>query len=508
MSKWRGLLTGVVAASAGLAASEFVTALAPNGVSLVTAVGDEVIARTPNPLRQDLIELLGARDKPLLVSGTVVLVLLAGGLAGMAPDVRRRPLLAGAAVLALLGGLAAGNGPLGSPVAAGTASVTAVLGATCALRVLDGRWPLLFDRVPAGHTTDLSRRRFLRRMIVVLALAELTVGASAVLRDRAAGPLEAFRRRLRLPVVRQPLASPPAATQVSGLAPVLTPNADFYRVDVALVVPRVDPRTWSLHLTGRVRTAVNLTYDDLLAMPQVEADITLTCVGNLVGGDLVSTARWQGVLLRDLLALVGPDDSADQVVGRSVDDFTCGFPLSVATDGRTAMVALGMNGEPLPFEHGFPARLVVPGLFGYASATKWLREIELSTFDDFDAYYVRQGWERPSAILTQSRIDVPRSGARIPPGHQMVAGVAWAQHRGIRRVEISVDDGPWQQADLAGELSVDTWRLWSWQWDATPGPHTLKVRATDGDGQVQSIARRQPFPRGASGWHVIPIEVG
>jgi DMSO/TMAO reductase YedYZ molybdopterin-dependent catalytic subunit len=239
----------------------------------------------------------------------------------------------------------------------------------------------------------------------------------------------------------------------------------------------------------------------------IERYVTLACVSNEVGGDLIGNARWLGVPLKDLLDEAGPLDGADQVVSRSVDGWNCGTPTAVLRDGRDAMLAVAMNGEPLPVEHGFPVRMVVPGLYGYVSATKWVTELELSSFADFDAYWVRRGWSAQGPIKTESRIDTPREGGTVTAGTVVVAGVAWAQHRGVTAVEVRVDDGPWQPADLAGTVSPDTWRQWTFRWDATPGEHTLAVRAADTSGQVQTEARADPAPDGATGWHTISVQV-
>jgi DMSO/TMAO reductase YedYZ molybdopterin-dependent catalytic subunit len=308
---------------------------------------------------------------------------------------------------------------------------------------------------------------------------------------------------------RRPLPPLPAAADlgIEGLPPFQTPNADFYRIDTALTVPQVDPATWRLRVTGMVDRELELTFDDLLGRPLVEADVTLTCVSNEVGGGLIGNARWLGARLADLLEEAGVQPGATQLVGRSVDGFTVGFPTEVALDGREALVAVGMNGEPLPIEHGFPARLVVPGLYGYVSATKWLAEIELTTWEAFDAYWVPRGWAKEGPIKTQSRIDVPASLAAVPAGPTAVAGVAWAPTRGIERVEVQVDDGRWAPARLAAPVGEDTWRQWVYEWDATPGGHTLRVRATDGTGQLQTEERAEPIPDGASGWHTIQVRV-
>ncbi|MFN2487296.1 MAG: molybdopterin-dependent oxidoreductase, partial [Acidimicrobiia bacterium] len=254
-----------------------------------------------------------------------------------------------------------------------------------------------------------------------------------------------------------------------------------------------------------VEREVTLSYQDLLSRPQVEADITLTCVSNEVGGRLVGNARWQGVLLAGVLSEAGIQVGADQIVGRSEDNYTCGFPVSALDDGRPAMIALGMNGDPLPAVHGYPARLVVPGLYGYVSATKWLTEIEITTFAAFDHYWVPRGWAAQAPIKTQSRIDTPAALATLPLGQQMTAGVAWAQTRGIQKVELSIDGGEWQEAELAEEVANTTWRQWRLPWEVTSGRHTLTVRATDATGETQPEERTRPIPDGASGWHQVVV---
>jgi DMSO/TMAO reductase YedYZ molybdopterin-dependent catalytic subunit len=314
---------------------------------------------------------------------------------------------------------------------------------------------------------------------------------------------------VRLPApVGSPAAAPAGAElSVPGLARYVTDNRDFYRIDTALVLPQVDPNTWRLRIGGRVRHPMEVSFAQLLARPMVERYVTLCCVSNEVGGSLVGNARWLGVPVKDLLDEAGPEAGADQVVSRSADGWTCGTPTEVLRDGRDALLAIGMNGEPLPVAHGFPVRMVVPGLYGYVSACKWIVSMELTTFDAYDAYWVDRGWARKGPIKTQSRIDVPRRGAEVAPGPVTVAGVAWAQHRGISRVEVSVDQGEWREARLAETASVDTWRQWSWVWEATPGKHSLRVRATDREGGTQPGELKSIFPDGATGWHTIQVTV-
>ncbi|MDG9677329.1 molybdopterin-dependent oxidoreductase [Micromonospora sp. DH14] len=352
-----------------------------------------------------------------------------------------------------------------------------------------------------------SRRRFLTGSGVLLGAAVVAGLGGRWLAGRRG--VSAARDAIRLPAPVAPAPAVPAGANLSlaQLAPYVTPNFGFYRIDTALVVPQVDPDTWRLRIHGRVGKERTYSYADLLARPLVERYVTLACVSNEVGGDLIGNARWLGVPLRELLDEVEPDDDADQVVGRSVDGWTCGTPTAALRDGRDALLAVGMNGEPLPVEHGFPVRMVVPGLYGYVSACKWVTELELTRFADFDAYWVPRGWSPQGPIKTQSRIDTPRRRNRLTAGPVTVAGVAWAQHRGIRRVEVRVDDGQWQAATLAPTVSVDTWVQWSWRWDATPGEHRLQVRATDATGETQTDRTQGVVPDGATGWHSVTVTV-
>ena len=356
-----------------------------------------------------------------------------------------------------------------------------------------------------------DRRRF-------LAAAGATVVGAAVIgaagrRGRQRFSVASERRALAVPRAAEPLPAAPAGVAIDapGVSSFYTPNGDFYRIDTALTVPQVSVDDWRLRVTGMVDRELSFSFDELVARELVEADITLTCVSNEVGGRLLGTARWVGVRLDDLLADAGVSADADQIVGKSVDGYTCGFPVA-ALDGRQALVAVAMNGELLPVQHGFPARLIVPGLYGYVSATKWLEEIELTRFDAFDQYWVERGWVDDAPIKVQSRIDTPKGLASVDAGTVAVAGVAWAQTRGIAAVEVQVDDGDWQQATLADELNLDTWRQWSFAWEATSGRHTVRVRATEqgenGEiGPIQTDERTEPFPSGATGHHQIVVIV-
>jgi DMSO/TMAO reductase YedYZ molybdopterin-dependent catalytic subunit len=299
-----------------------------------------------------------------------------------------------------------------------------------------------------------------------------------------------------------------AQVGVKGVTPYVIDNASFYRIDTALVVPRLDTAGWSLKVHGMVDREVTIDWATLLTKPMQDALVTLMCVSNEVGGELTGNAIWTGWPVRELLAMAGPKPGADMVLSTSSDGWTAGTPLSVLTDDRNALLAIAMNGKPLPFEHGFPVRLVVPGLYGYVSATKWVTDLKVTTFADDQGYWTPRGWSARGPVKTESRIDVPRPGDRVTAGKVAVAGIAWAQHRGIKAVEVRVDDGEWKPARLAAEPTVDSWRQWVLEWQAVKGNHTITVRATDAEGVVQTEAQAPPAPDGATGWHTITVNVG
>ena len=495
---------GVVGAAVSLGAGELLAALLDGVPSPVVAVGDLVIDSAPVVVRERAIEALGTADKPALVVGIVVVSLVLGALVGLGA---RRSAAMAPTVFGTFGGLgilAASADPATSLLPAIVAFALAAAAGVVAVRQLLQLAPAAST---AGPLVDLGRRRFVTGAVAAGALA--LVAGSVGQAMRRGGKAAAARARTVLRRPASPLAPPPPAMggAPAGLSPLFTPLDRFFRIDTAITVPDVDVATWRLRVSGLVDRPFSLTYEELAALPQVEADITLCCVSNEVGGRLVGTARWQGVLLRDLLDRAGVQPGASQLVGRSVEGFTVGFPTSVLADGRRALVALGMAGEPLPLRHGFPARLVVPGLYGYVSATKWLEELELTTLDAFDAYWVPRGWAKEAPIKTSARIDVPRAGQRLAPGRQAVAGVAWAPTRGIARVEVQVDDGPWAPAELGPEVSADAWRQWVWAWEAEPGEHVVRARATDGTGAVQEAQVRPPAPDGASGLHRVQVVV-
>ena len=496
-------VAGVTAAASALAVTVLADGVSVATPSLVLGVGQAVIRLAPGSAARSGVETFGTADKPLLVVGIVVVCLLLGGAAAVRGRASFAAAVVAAASVAVLAAVRVTDAAVLPSVGAGLAS------ALSGLVVHD----LLRAAGTAGSTAQnatgatLTRRWFLGASTGAAGGAALVAVTGRML--LRAGAADAARAAVVLPEPVSGVGADAAAAALPapGISALVTPNGSFYRIDEALVVPTVDLGSWALRVTGLTSRTVALTYDALLELPMIERYITLACVSNEVGGRLVGNARWLGVPLADILDRAGVDPSADQLVGRSVDGFTVGFPTRVALDGRDALVAVGMNGEPLPRRHGFPARLVVPGLYGYVSATKWLTEIELTTFDAFDAYWVRRGWSPLGPVKVQSRIDVPRHRARVRPGPVTVAGVAWAQHRGVEAVEVSIDDGSWRPADLSRPLSVDAWRQWALPWDALPGRHRLSVRATTASGEVQDPERRPVFPDGATGHHTITVDV-
>jgi DMSO/TMAO reductase YedYZ molybdopterin-dependent catalytic subunit len=515
MRPGQAALAGLAAAAAALGVSELLAGLVDGAPSLVLSIANLFIAETPGGIVRWSIETFGTRQKALLVTGVVVGALLAGAALGVASRRRLGPGIAGFVAFGALGGWAASRDPLVSDAWAWLAAALAVAVGASALAVLRQRAvPAVLS--PSGGTGTIEqiglvgRRRFLvtAGAIAVLGAATGEVGR----RLRQSRTVEAARERVATSLQASTPPTVPADlttfdAEVGGVSPLVTPNQDFYRIDTRIVVPQVDPTGWSLRITGMVDREIELGFDELLAMDRIAEFVTLSCVSNEVGGDLVGNALWSGVALTDLLDRAGPHPDATQVVGRAVDGWTAGFPAEVVSDGRPCMVAIAMNGEPLPVEHGFPARLVVPGLYGYVSATKWLTEIELTTWEEFDGYWIPRGWSKEGPIKTQSRIDVPGAGATLAPGRTPIAGVAWAPTRSIQRVEVRIDDGPWQEARLSGALSANSWVQWLYAWEATPGTHELAVRATDGDGETQTPDVAPPAPSGATGHHTITVEV-
>jgi DMSO/TMAO reductase YedYZ molybdopterin-dependent catalytic subunit len=510
---------GAVAVGSALATGELLAGLLAGVPSPLLSVARFFVDIQPPGAKELVVGLFGTADK-LAFQVVIVLVALAvgafvGRLAARRPDVA-------AGVIALFVGagfLASLRDPGASgALAAAAAAVQAMIGITVLRKLVD-----LAQResapsasggmanVAAGAMPDW-RRRSLLQAGGALAIGSFVIGAFG--RYLLEGQRTPTAQEGGLPTAPKPADLPPgtdlatADLSAAGLTPIVMPNASFYRIDTAFVVPTVDRPSWTLKVTGLVDREVTLTYDQLVALPIVEQYVTIACVSNEVGGDLVGNAKWTGVALRDVLAMAGVQPSADQLVGRSVDGFTAGMPVAWVMDqSRDPMIAVAMNGEPLPRAHGFPARLIVPGLYGYVSATKWLAELELTRFDMFEGFWVPRGWAAEAPILTQSRIDVPQQGARIAAGAVAVAGVAWAPDRGVKAVEVRVDQGDWQPARISPAISSSTWVQWLYPWNATQGSHTIEVRATDGAGDIQTDDQTPPAPDGARGHHTIGVTI-
>lgn len=525
-----GAVLGLVTAAFALGVAELVAGIVSTWKSPIFDVGDRVIELAPSFITKFAIDVFGTNDKPALLIGIGILLAIYGAVIGMLSfrrDVRIG--LAGFALFGVIGFVAVLTKATDPGLAATTPIVVGTLLGALALfvahRVITSAGANTSDAADAsadevdGHDADDSdsetttRRQVLARSGGAVAVLAVAGGTTAAIGRSIRSRFSAVdsRRTLRLPSPDEPLADAPDAVSVDvdGVSQFYTPNETFYRIDTALDVPQVRAEDYQLRVTGMVDTELNLSFDDLITRNVEEHDITLACVSNTVGGELIGNARWLGVRLDELLADAGVSPDATQVVGRSVDGYTCGFPIEAATDGRNALVAFGMNGEPLPLEHGFPVRLIVPGLYGYISATKWLTEIELTTFEDFESYWVPRGYADRAPIKIQSRIDsIDGLGTleRDADGVASIGGVAWAQTRGISAVEVKIDDGEWQPAELGEALNDDTWRQWAFRWTPeSEGRASITTRATDGNGEVQTEERADPLPNGASGHHQIVV---
>jgi DMSO/TMAO reductase YedYZ molybdopterin-dependent catalytic subunit len=500
---------GLVAGAAGLATSYFAAMALTIRESPVVAVAELIIRLTPGPVAEYLISLVGRLDKPLLLVG---IVLVLGGVFAWTGRLARHTWWAPALVYGVLSGIgavavAAQRGAAAVdqlPVAVGFVTwlvtlslLTEPLRAAEALVEAAGVSATDVELAPIGAHT---RRTFgIRVGMVVAAAGVLGVVGRVVGRGRR--HVEEVRNLLRLPQVTRPAVPEGASLRVSGISRWATPSDSFYRIDTAFVVPAIEPKDWSLRIHGMVEREITLTYADLLERQFTEAWVTLNCVSNEVGGDLIGNAWWSGVRLAPLLAEAGPLPGADAVLQTSDDGWTCGTPLAALTDDRNAMLAVAMNGRPLPLDHGFPVRTLVPGLYGYVSATKWVVEMEVSTFADITAYWTERGWGELGPVKMSSRVDVPRSGDEVAAGKVRFGGVAWSQHTGISAVQFAVDGGDWQEAELGLVPSDDTWVQWSGTAEVEPGDHLVTVRAVDSAGTAQISVEQDVLPDGATGLH-------
>lgn len=502
-------LAGAVAGLAGLAITDLVAWLVARAGSPVAAVGELIINLLPGSLVNFGKETLGTADKPVLLAIIVVAVLILCALAGQL-ELRRR--FAGAAVfavVAVIGLIGIGAQP-DATLPGYVPTIVGLLLGYMILNILIGKlqqWRLP-DAAKDDAAQSMGRRNFLA-WTVLIGAGSVVAAVTGQLLAGASSAVESAREKLKLPTPTTPPPGPPANADfhINGLASYVTPNDDFYRIDTALQVPVIDPASWSLKITGMVQNKIEINYAELTGKPLVEHMTTLTCVSNYIGGDLAGNALWLGYPIRQLLAQAQPLAGADMVLSKSHDGWTASTPLAVLTDPhREALLAVGMNGEPLPIEHGFPVRMVVPGLYGYVSATKWVTELKVTTYAEDQAYWTPLGWSARAPIKLASRIDVPGRGT-VNAGRVVVAGVAWAQHTGISAVEVQVDRNGWQPAQLADTVGPDTWRQWRYEWTAAPATHTLTVRATDADGNLQTAEAKPPMPDGATGYHSIQVKV-
>lgn len=503
----RGLqmLSGIASAAVGLGIAQLLAIPLGPAADALSAVGSAVIDLTPGPAKEWAIQTFGTADKLFLVVTVIAVITAIAAGAGICEG-RRRPIGSLAIIIGGGAGCAAILSRTGATPVDVVPTIIGIVGGVAVLRILTSRLP---DRTPnsAIEMANPSRRLWLAAFgLLGLGIAGASTGvvltrrAHSVAGDRTAFAVpEAVLRAPPVPIGVQP--------QAVALPSFITPNADFYRIDTALAVPQLSRTDWRLRIHGLVDREITYSFADLHAFELVEKAVTLTCVSNPVGGDLISNAMWTGYRLRDLMAAAGIHPDADMVLSTSVDGFTAGTPIEALTDDRDSLLAITMNGEPLPINHGYPARLVVPGLYGYVSATKWVVDLELTRFDQAQAYWTKLGWSARGPIKTESRIDVPQSGQQVPTGVTTFGGVAWAQGRGIRAVEVRIDDGDWRPADLGASYSNDTWRLWSYRWVATKGTHTITARATDNTGAVQTSDEAAVMPDGATGLPSVSFRV-
>ena len=535
-----GAAVGVLTAAVAMGVGQLAAGLTVAPGSPVLAVGQAAIDLAPPPVKDFAISAFGAHDKDALVIGILVVLAAFAAVIGILAVRRLAFGLAGLAGFACIGLAAALTRPTATAAYVVPTLVGAAAGAFAltrlvrAVRELDSRpsrsavtrapegelqppdlpataaaptftfLPNPADRRPSGGP---ARRRFLitSGVAAATAAAGALVGRELITRHNVSAARAALR--FPRPAVAAPPLPPGVNLNIPGLSSFITPNDSFYRVDTALLLPEVDPATWQLRIHGMVQREVSITFDQLLRRPLIEDYITLTCVSDPVGGPYVGNAKWLGASLADLIRQARPLAGADQLLCTSADGFTSGTPLQVVLDGRDALLTVAMNGQALPVAHGFPARMVVPGLYGYVSACKWVTDIEVTRFASAYAYWATRGWSQQAPIKTESRIDVPNGSSTVRAGRTPVAGVAWAQHKGIEAVEVRVDGGDWHQARLAAVPGIDTWRQWVWEWDATRGDHVIEARATDKTGYTQTSALAPPPPNGASGYPTVNVMV-
>ncbi|CAN5503242.1 molybdopterin-dependent oxidoreductase [soil metagenome] len=512
------MMAGIAAAAVALGVTQLAAIPFGSAADARTAVGATVVDFTPGPVKEWAIQTFGTADKLFLAAAVLAVIAVIAAIAGLAESPKRPIGSVAIAVAGIAGGLAVisradANALDVLPTLVGTVCGIAVLRVLTSGRIVDGQRRAGGASNP-GEVSEVDPGRRLSLMTIGLLGAGLLSGVIGAIVTRRVHSVADDRATFAVPTANVPAPPVPPQVQPAGvqLPSFITSNADFYRIDTALSVPQLARENWKLRIHGMVDREITYTFDDLQQFELIEKVVTLTCVSNPVGGDLISNAVWTGYRVRDLLADAGVQPDSDMVLSTSSDGFTAGTPVEALTDQRDAILAITMNGEPLPAQHGYPARLVVPGLYGYVSATKWVVDLELTRFDQAEAYWTRLGWAPRGPIKTESRIDVPRSGQEVAPGAVTFGGVAWAQNRGVRAVEVRIygpaGHGTWQPAELGASYSGETWRLWSFPWQATTeGLYTITVRATDNTGEVQTEEQASVLPDGATGWHEVGFSV-
>ncbi len=509
----RGVAAGLLAGAVGVCVGFLIAGLTGQVGSPVVAVAEGTIDLSPPAVKNFAIKEFGAHDKLVLQIGVIVVLAIFAAVIGFLAQ-RRPPVgLIGVGIFCVIGLVAAATRPTASlpkdllPTLVGSAAAAFVM-----VVLIRAAGPLPDGgrggaRPGALAVSEPPRREFVKLGATAAGASALAYLGGRLLSERAS--VSAAVSSLRLPKPADPAPPLPvgADLRIPGLASFITPNAGFYRVDTAIVLPQIPPSGWQLHIHGMVRRELVLTFDDLIKRPLIEDYITLCCVSNPVAGPYIGNAKWLGASLRSVLREAGIKAGADQLFCTSFDGFTSGTPVATAMDGRDALLAVAMNGKPLPVAHGFPVRTVVPGLYGYVSACKWITDIEVTTYSANQSYWAQRGWLAQAPIKTESRIDVPSGQKSIRAGRTAIAGVAWAQHKGIEAVEVRVDRGPWRQARLAPVPDLDTWRQWVLYWDATPGSHIIEARATDKTGYTQTAQQVPPEPNGATGYPLVQVKV-
>ena len=514
-----GAFTGVLSAAIALGVAMLVSAFIRPQASPIIAVGGQAINLTPTPVKEFAVAHFGTNDKTMLLGGMYVTIALLAMVVGW---LARRKLIIGVIGLGAFGVLGAFVALI-QPASRTTDAIPALVGGVAGVAAIiwlvtqagsaaaspaTGWMEDDPAQSPAGVTGGVDRRKFLVAGTATAAVAAGSAVAGQILTNsRFNANASRAAVKLAAPASKAAVLPKGAELNIPGLSSFYTPNSSFYRVDTALVIPQVTTQQWALRVHGMVGQELTISFKDLLKMPMVERDITIMCVSDTVGGNYIGNAKWQGVLLSDVLRGAKMKSGVSQLATTDVNGMTVGVASDVALDGRDAMLAVGMNGQPLPQDHGFPVRLVVPGLYGFCSATKWITDIQLTTLGAFTPYWVHRGWTQVSPIKTESRIDTPKAGGSLQAGKVMIAGVAWAQHKGIEQVEVQVDGGQWTKATLAVQDEVDTWRQWYVPWQATAGKHTLAVRATDMTGYTQTPTNKITFPNGATGYHTVQVTV-